>query len=76
MMYADPSYTSPMVHRAHTLSRDLSDRWIGGVCSGLARFTGWSTRLVRGLMVLSLLLPGPQVLFYLVAWIIMPARDM
>jgi phage shock protein C len=48
------------------------DRIIGGVCGGLADYLGVDASLVRVLTVLSLLLPGPQILAYLVAWVIVP----
>jgi phage shock protein PspC (stress-responsive transcriptional regulator) len=56
------------------LTRPRGDRWIAGVCSGLARRFGWSTGMVRLLFLLSCLLPGPQVLIYIVLWIIMPSE--
>ena len=31
------------------------DRWIGGVCDGIARRLGWNTTLVRALMVVATL---------------------
>jgi phage shock protein PspC (stress-responsive transcriptional regulator) len=48
---------------------------IAGVCAGLARRFGLSAGTVRLLFVLSCLLPGPQVLVYLVLWIVMPQDD-
>lgn len=54
------------------LSRPRHDRRIAGVCSGLARRFGLSSGTVRVLFVLSCLLPGPQVLLYLVLWMMMP----
>lgn len=54
------------------LSRPRDDRWIAGVCSGLARRFGLSTGLVRLLFVLSIVLPGTQVLLYLVLWALLP----
>jgi len=54
------------------LVRPRDDRMIAGVCSGLARRFGISPALVRLLFVLSLLLPGTQVVIYLALWIIMP----
>jgi phage shock protein C len=48
------------------------DRIIGGVCGGIAAYLGVDASLVRVLTVLSLLLPGPQILAYLVAWVIVP----
>lgn len=48
------------------------DRWIGGVAGGLANYFGLDPALVRVLFVASLLLPGPQVLIYVILWFIMP----
>jgi phage shock protein PspC (stress-responsive transcriptional regulator) len=50
------------------------ERMIGGVCAGLARRFGMSPTTVRLLFVISLLLPGPQFLVYLVLWVIMPSE--
>ncbi|MFS8477443.1 MAG: PspC domain-containing protein [Micromonosporaceae bacterium] len=57
-----------------TLVRPRDDRWIAGVCSGLARRFGLPPGLVRLLFVLSCLLPGPQFLIYIALWIIMPSE--
>lgn len=54
------------------LVRPRDNRMIAGVCAGLARRFGVSAGLVRLLFVLSLLLPGTQVIIYLALWIIMP----
>jgi phage shock protein PspC (stress-responsive transcriptional regulator) len=54
------------------LSRPRHDRVIAGVCAALARRFGWRTRTVRILTALSILLPGPQVIIYLVLWILIP----
>ncbi|MFD6353487.1 PspC domain-containing protein [Nocardia tengchongensis] len=56
------------------LTRSRDDNWIGGVCGGLAEYTGWSSGLVRFLFVLSCLLPGPQFLLYIALWIIIPKQ--
>lgn len=50
-------------------------RLIAGVCAGIARRYGWSPGVVRLVFVLSCLLPGPQVLVYLVLWVVMPSED-
>ncbi|CAN5145322.1 hypothetical protein BH11ACT5_BH11ACT5_04930 [soil metagenome] len=42
------------------------------MCAGLAQRFGWNANIVRLLFVLSFLLPGPQLIFYFVAWIIIP----
>lgn len=54
------------------LRRPRSGRMIGGVCAALARRFGWDVSLVRVLAVVSIVLPGPQVLAYLIAWAIIP----
>lgn len=48
------------------------DRWIAGVCSGLALRFGLTPGTVRLLFVISCLLPGPQFVLYIVLWILMP----
>jgi phage shock protein C len=55
-----------------TLTRPRDGRIIAGVCAGLARRFGWSPFMVRLLFVLSLLLPGTQVIVYVILWILMP----
>ena len=56
------------------LTRPRHNRWIAGVCAGLARRFGWSAGLVRLLFLLSCLLPGPQVVIYIVLWVLMPSE--
>jgi phage shock protein PspC (stress-responsive transcriptional regulator) len=60
--------------RRGSLRRPRGNRWIAGVCSGLAYRFGLPPTLVRLLFVLSCLLPGPQILIYVLLWIIMPAE--
>lgn len=57
-----------------TLSRPRNNRMIAGVCAGLGRRFGLSANVVRLIFVLSLLLPGPQVLIYLALWLILPGE--
>ena len=47
---------------------------IAGVCAGLGRRFGLSSGVVRLLFVISCLLPGPQILIYLVLWALMPSE--
>lgn len=58
------------------LQRPRSGRVIAGVCAGLARRFGWSPTVVRLLFLLSLLIPGPQAIFYVIAWIVIPAEPL
>ncbi|QGU04322.1 PspC domain-containing protein [Corynebacterium comes] len=63
-------FNTPMHQRR--LHRSLTDRYVAGVLGGIAETYGWNSTLVRVLFVASFLLPGPQVLAYFIAWIIMP----
>ena len=58
-----------------TLYRPRDNRVIAGVCSGIARRFGIDPSIVRILFVASLLLPGPQILIYLAAWVLMPQES-
>ncbi|PYC61238.1 DNA-binding protein, partial [Streptomyces tateyamensis] len=57
------------------LVRPREGRMIAGVCAGLARRFNMSPFMVRLLFLLSLLLPGTQVIVYLVLWVLMPNED-
>ena len=56
------------------LFRPRRGRMVAGVCAGLALRFGTSPTLVRVLFLLSMLLPGPQILIYLALWIVLPKR--
>lgn len=45
---------------------------IAGVAAGLADRFGMSRTTMRLLFILSMLLPGPQILIYLALWIVIP----
>jgi phage shock protein PspC (stress-responsive transcriptional regulator) len=55
-----------------SLVRPRDNRWIAGVCSGLARRFGMSPNVMRLIFVVSCLLPGPQFVIYLILWVLMP----
>jgi phage shock protein PspC (stress-responsive transcriptional regulator) len=57
------------------LSRPRDDRWIAGVCSGLARRFGMPSGMMRLLFIVSCLLPGPQFIAYLVLWALVPNEN-
>ncbi|MEO8689079.1 MAG: PspC domain-containing protein [Solirubrobacteraceae bacterium] len=60
---------------SHALVRPRRGRIAGGVCVAVARRFDLSPTLVRVLFLLSMLLPGPQVLAYLVLWIVVPSES-
>lgn len=52
------------------------DRWIGGVCSGLAQRFGLDPLLVRGIFAATVLIAGFGLVVYGLAWALLPeARD-
>jgi phage shock protein PspC (stress-responsive transcriptional regulator) len=58
--------------RAAGLVRPRQGRVIAGVCAGLARRLGVDPWHVRVIAIVSLFLPGPQFVAYIVLWILMP----
>ncbi len=75
--YVPPMATTAAADRTTTpstprLVRPRDGRRLGGVCAGIADKFGWSRTTVRVLAVLSILLPGPQVIAYIVAWFVVP----
>jgi phage shock protein PspC (stress-responsive transcriptional regulator) len=60
---------------ARRLVRPRRGRWIAGVCAGIADRFGWSRGVVRLLFVVSVVLPGPQVLAYVLLWILIPSEE-
>jgi signal transduction histidine kinase len=57
------------------LQRDRSGRWLGGVCSGIARRYGVDVWLVRFAFVVATAAGGMGVLLYALAWLLIPAGD-
>ena len=54
------------------LTRSTDDRWLGGVCGGLAEYTGLDPVIVRLVVALAALAGGTGVLAYLLAWVLIP----
>lgn len=52
-----------------------SDRWIGGVASGIAHRTGVDPLIVRGIFIVLALFAGIGVLLYGIAWALLPEPD-
>ena len=72
---ATPSAPGNAAQWLHALRRSRNDRWLGGVCGGLAPATGlpsWVWRLIFGLLVVC---GGTGVVAYLLAWILVPMED-
>lgn len=64
----------PFVPAVNSLRRSRSDRWIAGVCGGIARATGieaWACRLIFTAL---LLCGGVGLLAYVLLWIFVPSE--
>ena len=64
-----------VVTSVNGLRRSLHDRWLGGVCGGLAAATGVESWLLRLLVVLAVCLGGVGIVLYLLAWIFIPLES-
>ena len=58
------------------LRRSRTDRYVGGVCGGVADYLNMDATLVRILTVLITLFTGVPVVLYLVALFLMPEEDL
>ena len=51
------------------------DRWIGGVCGGIANYLNVDVNLVRLITVIGAVFGvGAVVIAYVIAWVLMPSR--
>jgi phage shock protein PspC (stress-responsive transcriptional regulator) len=60
--------------RGHGLVRPREGRVVAGVLVGVANRFGISPFAARVLFVLSMILPGPQILLYIGLWILVPSE--
>ncbi len=69
-------YTYTETRRAKRLYRDSSDKFIGGVCSGIAAYLNIDTAIVRILFaIITFGGFGLGFLAYILLWIILPEKD-
>ncbi len=70
-----PASPPPQAMQAvNNLRRSATDKWLGGVCGGLARATGmesWAWRLIFAVL---FLFGGTGVIVYLLLWIFVPSE--
>jgi phage shock protein C len=57
------------------LRRSRDDRWIGGVCGGLAQISGLTAWIWRLMFALLMLCAGSGGLIYLLMWILVPTEE-
>ncbi|HET8871626.1 MAG TPA: PspC domain-containing protein [Aquabacterium sp.] len=66
------SSTSAADLPVNRLRRSRQDRWLGGICGGLARMTGLESWVWRLVFVLFFLFWGFGLLLYILLWIFVP----
>jgi len=64
---ATPSYLPPK-----KLVRSINNKKIAGVCAGVADYFDLDPTLVRVLWLLATLIPGPNIIVYVILWIVLP----
>ncbi len=57
---------------AKRLVRSINNKRVAGVCAGIADYFDLDPTLVRVLWLLATLIPGPNIIVYLVLWIVLP----
>ncbi|HET9761840.1 MAG TPA: PspC domain-containing protein, partial [Nocardioidaceae bacterium] len=70
--YGQPGYQAPYA-APRRLVRSRDDRWLSGVCGGVAEYAGIDANLVRLVVVLGTIFGfGSLFVAYIVAWLLMP----
>ena len=62
----------PIVSALNALRRSRSDKWIAGVCGGIARSTGVESWVYRLLFAILFFFGGAGLLLYVLLWIFVP----
>ena len=71
-MTENPYQPAPIAKR---LVRSRDDRWLSGVCGGIATYFGVDANLVRLLVVVGTVLGfGTLIIAYIAAWVLMPQQ--
>lgn len=68
------SSPTPGVAAVNAMRRSATDKWLGGVCGGLARATGLESWVWRLIFAVLFLFGGTGLLIYLLLWIFVPAE--
>jgi len=75
LLRADPAGPSgPLATPAHGFRRSTTDRWLGGVCGGIARSTGTESWVWRLIFATLFVCAGVGLLVYLLVWIFVPSE--
>lgn len=64
----------PALDVVNGFRRSRTDRWLGGVCGGLARVSGMDAWVWRLLVTLLVVFGGVGLLLYVLLWIFVPSE--
>jgi len=76
--YPAPPYQQQNYHQQpqRKLYRSTTDKWIGGVCGGLAHHMGMDATVIRLLwVILTVFTAGVGILLYLLLWALVPKES-
>jgi phage shock protein PspC (stress-responsive transcriptional regulator) len=68
--------SSPPVNALNQFRRSLTDRWLGGVCGGIAQVTGVPSWVWRLLFTFGIVFAGSGLALYLLLWILVPQEQL
>ena len=68
--------TRPPVNALNQLRRSLSDRWLGGVCGGIAQVTGVPSWVWRLIFTFGIVFAGTGLALYILLWILVPQEQL
>lgn len=63
---------APAARAVNLLRRSADDRWLGGVCGGIAQSTGLPSWVWRLFLTVLVLFGGTGILIYLLLWFFVP----
>ena len=72
LLDAQPAEPPAAASALNRLRRSRSDKWLGGVCAGIAQVSGIETWIWRLLFALLFIFGGTGLLIYLLLWIFVP----
>jgi phage shock protein C len=67
--------SNAVLHWLHALRRSRTDRWLGGICGGLASTTGLPAWVWRLIFLSLAVCGGTGLMFYLLCWILVPKKE-
>jgi len=71
---SQPTSKEPAVAAINAFRRSRSDRWLGGVCGGMARSTGMEAWVWRLLFTVLFIMAGAGLFLYVLLWIFVPSE--